>query len=405
MVAVTDVEAGPGREQAVPRQTGPVHPHRPGTFVRDRTTLLLYAALCAFGGLQTVPSLATPALRDELGYGYGLSSAHLSLYAVGSVLAGLAGVALTRRTGRRAVLVAGLLGAAGGTALLTAGRAPWATLGACLLAGGLGTLVLIAVQAGLADHHGEQRSVAFAESNVMASVGSTLTPLLVGGLAALTGSWRWGVLALALVTVAITAAARTTAVPDGGAADEPGSRRPLPRRARTGVGLVFCGVVLEWSVSFWGATYLRDEVDLSRSTAVTAMSLFFGAMLAGRVSGALLARRHPAERLVAGALGVTAAGLLLAAATTAAPAVLLALVLLGLGVSVLFPLGLSLAVAAAPDASAVVSARCVTAGGTAILLGPLVIGRLADGVGLRTALLVLPVTALAAVPLLRATRP
>lgn len=380
-----------------------VRRHPAGTFVRDRTTLLLYAALGVFGGLQTVPSLATPALRDELGYGYGLSSAHLSLYAVGSVLAGLAGVALTRRAGRRAVLVLGLLGAAAGTVLLTAGRTPWATLGACLVAGGLGTLTLIAVQAGLADHHGEQRAVAFAESNVMASVGTTLTPLLVGGLAALTGSWRWGVLALVGLVLVVVAGARTTVVPDPAAVLAAAPRTRLPSRARSGVALVFCGVVLEWSVSFWGATYLRDEVGLSRSTAVTAMALFFGAMLTGRVGGAVLARTRPAGRLVGAALAVTGVGLVVATASTAPATSLLALVLLGLGVSVLFPLGLSLAVAAAPDDAAVVSSRCVTAGGTAILLGPLVIGRLADGVGLRAALLVLPVTAMLAVPLLRRT--
>ena len=79
-------------------------------------------------------------------------------------------------------------------------------------------------------------------------------------------------------------------------------------------------------------------------------------------------------------------------------------VLLGLGISVLFPLGLSLAIAAAPRAAATVSGRCVTAGSLAVLLGPLVVGRLADVVGLRQALLVLPVTALAAAPLLRASR-
>lgn len=389
---------------AVDRTAGDDVRHRPGTFVRDRTTVLLYAALCAFGGLQTVPSLATPALRDELGYGYGLSSAHLSLYAVGSVLAGLAGVALTRRTSRRAVLVLGLLGATTGTVLLTAGRAPWATLGACLVAGGLGTLVLIAVQAGLADHHGEQRAVAFAESNVMASVGTTVAPLLVGGLTALTGSWRWGVLALSALVLGVVALARTTAVPEPVAVVATARGTRLPTRARTGVALVFCGVVLEWSVSFWGATYLRDEVGLSRSVSVTAMALFFGAMLAGRVGGAVLARTRPAAQLVGAALAVAGAGLALAAASTSAAASLTALVLLGLGLSVLFPLGLSLAVAAAPDAAAVVSSRCVTAGGTAILLGPLVVGRLADGVGLRTALLVLPVTALAAVPLLSRTR-
>ena len=61
----------------------------------------------------------------------------------------------------------------------------------------------------------------------------------------------------------------------------------------------------------------------------------------------------------------------------------------------------ALAVAAAPDAAAAVSGRCVTAGSAAVLLGPLLVGRLADVVGLREALLVLPLTVLAAGPLLR----
>ena len=378
--------------------------HAVTRFVRDRTTLLMYAALCAFGALQTVPSLATPALQDEFGYGYGLSSAHLSVFAAGSVVAGVVGARLTRRVGRTPVLMAGLLGFAAGAALLTAGRAPWATLGACLLAGGLGTLVLVAVQAGLADHHGEQRTVAFAESNALASVGTTIGPLVVGGLAVATGSWRWGVLLLAATAVVVAVLARGAGVPEP--SDEPAGAEDsrLPTAARAGIGLVFLGVVLEWSVSFWGATYLRDVVGLDRDTAVTAMALFFGAMLTGRVAGALLTRRRPPEQLLVVAFGTVAAGLGVAAVTTSAPAVLAALVLLGLGISVVFPLGISLAVAAAPSQAATVSGRCVTAGSLAVLLGPLVVGRLADVVGLRPALLVLPVALLAAGPLLRASR-
>jgi len=381
----------------------PVHPST--RFVRDRTTLLLYAALCAFGALQTVPSLAIPALRDEFGYGYGLSSAHLSVFAAGSVVAGLVGARLARRFGRTPVLVVGLLGFAAGAALLTAGRTSWATLGACLLAGVVGTLVLVAVQAGLADHHGEQRAVAFAESNAMASVGTTLAPLVVGGLAAATGSWRWGVLLLALGTAAVAVAARDAAVPEPSQETEAADTGRLPRAARAGVALIFCGVVLEWTVSFWGATYLRDVVGLDRATAVTAMALFFGAMLTGRVAGAVLARRREPRRLLLAALVTTTAGFGVAAVSTAAPAVLVALVLLGLGISVIFPLALSLAIAAAPSQATAVSGRCVTLGALAVLLGPLVVGQLADVVGLRPALLVLPVALLAAVPLLRAGAP
>ena len=374
-------------------------------FVRDRTTLVLYAALGALGTLQTVPSLATPSLREELGLGYGVASAHLSMFAVGGIVAGLVGVRLTRLLGRRGVLVLGLAGAATGALGLTAGRAAWATLLACLVLGGLANLVLVAVQAGLADHHGERRAVAFAESNVVASTGTTVAPLLVGGLTAATGSWRWGVGALALLGLAAALTARTAHVPTPSSEVAAGPRVRLPPRARAAVAMVGCGVLLEFSVAFWGATYLREVVGLPGPTAVTAMVCFFGAMLVGRVVGAVLTRTLPPAPLLLASLATVTVGTTVGATGTATASSLAALSLLGLGIALLFPLGLSLAVAAAPHASAAVSGHCVTAAAAAILVGPLVVGRSADLVGLRPALLLLPVvTAVAALLLHSALR-
>jgi len=63
--------------------------------------------------------------------------------------------------------------------------------------------------------------------------------------------------------------------------------------------------------------------------------------------------------------------LLLQAVGTAPATSLAGLAVLGLGVSVLFPMGLSLAVAGAPLRAALISGRCITAGAVAVLLGPL----------------------------------
>ena len=371
-------------------------------FVRDRTTLFLYAALGVFGALQVVPGLVAPALRDEFGYGYTLTSLHLSLFAVLGLLSGIAGPWLDRRLGRRTVLLLGVAGMSVAVAAVTVGQVAAATLAAVGVAGLLGTLIVLTVQAALADHHGDRRAVAFAESNVIASVGSTSAPLAVGAAAAALGSWRWGVLALAVGGVAVALCSRGTRVPSMAEVVDadavPGGR--LPGAARTGVALLFTGVTLEWGVGYWGATYLREEVDLSRSTAVTAMTGFFAAMLVGRALGGWLVRTVDAARLVGAGQATVAAGLVLHAATTSAPVALAGLVLLGLGIAVLFPLSLALAVGAAPDRAALVSSRCIVAGSTAVLLGPLVVGQLADRVGLRPAMLVLPVVTVAGALLL-----
>lgn len=366
-------------------------------FTRDRTTVLLYAALGVFGCLQVVPGLVTPALREELGYGYTLASLHVTAFAALGVVAGLAAPALDRRLGRGPVLLVGLMGMSAAAAALAAGRVATATLAAAAVAGLLGTLIIVAVQSALSDHHGEHRAVAFAESNVVASVGATSAPLAVGAAAAALGSWRWGVLGLAAAGLVLALVARGRPLPS--VATAPGDDAaggPLPALARTGVALVFTGVVLEWSVSYWGATYLREVTALAEATAVSAMFLFFGAMLVGRVVSGVLVRRTDPLRLLATGLVVAAAGLGLNAVSTVPAVALAGLVLLGLGVAVQFPLGLTLAVAGAPARAPVVSSRCIVTGSTAVLLGPLLVGQLADAVGLRAALLLLPVVVLAA---------
>jgi MFS family permease len=383
--------------------TSPASP----VFARDRTTLLLYAALGVFGALQVVPGLVVPSLRDELGYGFALASLHVTAFAGLGLVSGLLAPRLDRALGRRRVLLVGLLGMGLAVAGITAGRTAALTLLAAGAAGLLGTLIIVAVQSALSDHHGEQRAVAFAESNVVASVGQTAAPVGVGLAAAALGSWRWGVLALALSGLLVALLARGTTVPATVLPDADADvvSGPLPLPARLGVALVFTGVVLEWSTSYWGATYLREVVGLSRPAAVSAMTVFFGAMLAGRVVGGVLVRRRDPALLVAVGLGLVAVGLVLQAVTTEPAGALTGLLLLGLGIAGLFPFGLALAVAGAPARAAVVSARCIVAGSTAVLVGPLVVGQLADAVGLRPALALMPlVAAAAAVVLLRYRR-
>ena len=81
------------------------------------------------------------------------------------------------------------------TVALTLGRTPVATIGALLVMGIGGTLLLITIQAALSDHHGERRAIALTEANVAASVAYVV---LIGALslAAATGAgWRAALLA------------------------------------------------------------------------------------------------------------------------------------------------------------------------------------------------------------------
>jgi predicted MFS family arabinose efflux permease len=114
-------------------------------------------------------------------------------------------------------------------------------------------------------------------------------------------------------------------------------------------------------------------------------------VLAGRTLGSRLARRHDPARLLAFALAVTAAGFAILWPATAPAQALIGLSLLGIGLGNLFPMGMAVTVALAPERADLASGRAVAATSLAVLLAPLTVGTLADATSLKAALGVVPV--------------
>jgi fucose permease len=159
-------------------------------------------------------------------------------------------------------------------------------------------------------------------------------------------------------------------------------------------------VAAEWCVTAWGASFIGDAVGVSTDTAVGLMAGYFGGVVAGRVLGSRLARRHDPARLLAIALAVTAVGFAILWPASAPAQALVGLALVGTGLGNLFPMGLSLAVALAPERAALASGRAVLVTSFAVLLAPITVGTVADATSLQAALGVVPVMlALAAVGL------
>jgi MFS family permease len=80
----------------------------------------------------------------------------------------------------------------------------------------------------------------------------------------------------------------------------------------------------------------------------------------------------------------------------------LALFVAGVGVAVLYPLGISAALATAPDRLAAAGARLTLASGVAILAAPLALGAIADATGVVVGWSMVIVLAVAALVLSRA---
>lgn len=354
------------------------------TFRRDRVTWLGYALLAWFAYLQAAPGLVVPFLRDELDIGYTAGGLHVAAFATGSILAGLTATRIEAAVGRRALLWASAAGMALGIAGLVAGPVAAATIGALLVAGYGGGLLLVTVQALLADHHGEQRAIALTEANVFASVAYVV---LVGAVALL--DWRAALLTSFLVPLALYARNRTVAVTEAPPATVEHGR--LGGAFTVAAAMMFCTVAAEWCVTAWGASFAEEAADVSPDTAVALMFGYFGGVLAGRATGSVLARRRPAPRLLALALVVAAAGFAILWPAASSAQVFAGLFVIGLGLGNLFPFALAVTVALAPDRAQLASSRAVLAGSGAVLLAPLTIGALADATSITSALLVVPV--------------
>jgi fucose permease len=140
---------------------------------------------------------------------------------------------------------------------------------------------------------------------------------------------------------------------------------------------------VEWCVAYWGADYLDTEVGLSKSTAATAMSIFFGAMVAGRMLGARLARRYPGTGLLLGALALAIFGFPIFWLAPSPVGSLVGLFVAGIGIANFYPLTVAAATSIVPDRADQATARLAISGAGALLTVPLMVGAISDLVGMR----------------------
>ena len=73
-------------------------------------------------------------------------------------------------------------------------------------------------------------------------------------------------------------------------ADDGGGSRVLPTVFWGWCAVIFFCTAVEWSVAYWGSSFLEGAVGLEAADAATLMGAYFVALLLGRVVGSRLAR-------------------------------------------------------------------------------------------------------------------
>ena len=356
-------------------------------FIRDRFTWLAYLMLGYYAYLQAANGPLMPFLRADLGINYATGGLHFSAFAGGMITTGLTADRVTVRLGRRRAFWGGAAGMAAGAVLLTLGRHVAMTIGGAAIMGLFGSLLLITIQASLSDRHGERRAIAFTESNVVASICATLAPLCVGGLQQAGIGWRGAVWLMVAVAagLAVVMGREPLPAPRAPAAGQQRAAGRLPVAYWAYWLVIVLCVAAEWCLAFWSADFLSTVAGLSPSFAATAVSLFYLAMIVGRVIGSRLAWVMPTGKLLLGALGVAAVGFPLFWLGRTPALNVGGLFVAGLGVANLYPLSLSAATSAAAGQANTASARISLAAGLAILTAPLALGGVADQVGIQDA--------------------
>jgi MFS family permease len=161
----------------------------------------------------------------------------------------------------------------------------------------------------------------------------------------------------------------------------------LPPRALLPLGVLAFSVLLcEGAVGDWSAVYLRERLGSPPALAAAGYVVFSLLMTLGRLSGDWLTQKLGPVRIVRGGGGLVIAGIGLILLSSAPLAAIFGFGLLGAGVACPFPLVISAAARSPQMTAGRAIAAMATVGYTGSLLGPPLIGSVAEVISLRLAL-------------------
>ncbi len=337
----------------------------------------------------------------------GLSDAGLGLvlvgFAAGALVASPVAGRLIGKLGSRPVVIASAV--ALGASLWTAGAAPTPlTLGLALaLIGASDAAMDTAMNANAAAYEGGTGRSIMHRLHGAWSVGA----LAAAGVAALAAALRipltlqLGVTGLVLTGTVLVARpglvpGLSPVPPEEGSGPSPGSSgRRLWASALVVLGVMTVGgAIVEGAPTDWSALRL-ERLGTGPGTAALGVAAFMAGMFAGRAIGDHLTDRYGGAAVLRLGMILVAAGLGLGVAVDQPVAFAAGLVLAGAGASAFFPLAFSTAArlpGVAPGAGAATVSLAARLG---FLAEPLVIGVLAEAIGLRWAFLFVAAVALA----------
>ena len=384
---------------------------------RDMPTFAGYGFIGVWAFFLYFVGPATPIIAEQLEVDDALAALTGTALAGGLVGSGFFGPQLIQRVGRRRATIIVLLGMVVTALLLAVAPGLPLILVAVLICATCGAILANMASAVLAERHGSLGATALTEANAVAAWIGLFAPAAIGLVVGLGWGWRPAAVVVAAIAGIMVARAITMAPADfqEGAADDVGAvsppvpaesavstpsadfhaavppGAPMGRSFKLALLAVVSAAASEFSLNFWGAVLLVERVGIDLAVATAAMSLLVGGIALGRTLGARVTYFfHPKQILLIG-FGVTFMAFLVLLWSQALWSSLLALLLTGMGLAMLFPLAQALAISHSKGRTDKATAYVSMSVGLAIGVAPFLLGALVGIFGVVLAFMVVPI--------------
>jgi predicted MFS family arabinose efflux permease len=367
--------------------------------VLDRITWITYVQVSLFAFFLYGFGATQALLRDEQGTSRTVASLHATVFAVANVATGLLIPRLIQRWGRGLVIRYAVIVMSIGIAVYTAPFGLTASLiGTALVACG-GVSLIATANAFILDYQGSAGPAALTQANALAALFGFVVPLVIGITTAVALGWRTGLWALIIaLVVAEIFRSRHEHTPSIERAETPNVTQPvraekiqMPRRFWWSLTVVALLLATEFTLTLWSADLLRERAGLGPAAAAASLAAVTGGMFLGRLYGSRLAQTWSVDRLLTSSILLALVAFAVAWVSTNPWPILASLFVVGLGISVHWPIGVSRAVASSGGLIDRASGLSSVAAGAAGGIAPFILGALSDSIGFHSAFLIVPV--------------
>jgi fucose permease len=230
----------------------------------------------------------------------------------------------------------------------------------------------------------------------MFSLGAMAGAALTGALlrAGIAPALQLAAIGAAVAALVALAARGMLASHPAAAEDEPQAHFAWPRGLLLVIGLmIFAGMSAEGVMYDWSVLYLKQEVGLTQDVAAMGYAAFTGAMAAARFGGDALRARLPERSLLRGSAALAAVAMAVVLLSGHPVVAMLGYALVGAGLAPVVPILYNAATRVPGTSRAAAIAAVSSIGYAGFMIGPPLIGSIAQAVSLTAAMSVVAVMA------------